>query len=156
VDRRKLIGATFAGAAGAAFSGALWREAFAAPAQPGPSPYGDLSAADGNGIQLPAGFSSRVIARSGQRVPGTSYSWHWAPDGGACFADGNGWIYVSNSEIPLSGGASAVRFDAGGNVISASRQLCRRRDPLEHLAFLRGGRAGPGDGDRPVGRAARA
>jgi len=136
VDRRTLIGAaglTAAGAAaGAAFVGALWRGVFAAPhapgalagpAQPGPSPYGALLAADGNGIRLPAGFTSRVIARSGQRVAGTSYSWHWAPDGGACFADGNGWIYVSNSEIPLSGGASAIRFDAAGGIIAAYRIL---------------------------------
>ena len=41
-------------------------------------------------------------------MPGTAYGWHWAPDGGACFADGAGWIYVSNSEIPVVGGASAA------------------------------------------------
>ncbi|MEW5633231.1 translocation protein TolB, partial [Streptomyces hydrogenans] len=72
--------------------------AYAAPAQPGTGPYGALGSADANGIMLPAGFTSRVIARSGQTVPGTSYTWHNAPDGGACYADGTGWIYVSNSE----------------------------------------------------------
>lgn len=123
MDRRKLIGASFAGAVGIAFSGALWREAFARPAQPGPSPYGAMLAADGNGIRLPAGFTSRVIGLSGRPVPGTSYSWHPAPDGGACFADGDGWIYVSNSEVPLTGGASAARFDARGNIVSAYRVL---------------------------------
>ena len=57
---------------------------------------------------LPAGFTSRIVARSGQPVAG--YAWHSAPDGGACFADGTGWIYVSNSEINPGGGASALRF----------------------------------------------
>lgn len=123
MERRTLLRAGFVGTGAVAFSGALWKDAFAAPAQPGPSPYGDLQAADANGIQLPAGFTSRVIARSGQRVPGTSYSWHWAPDGGACFADGSGWIYVSNSEIPLAGGASAVRFNGAGAVLAAYRIL---------------------------------
>jgi hypothetical protein len=31
-----------------------------------------------------------VVARSGQQVAG--YTWHPAPDGGAVFADGTGWI----------------------------------------------------------------
>jgi hypothetical protein len=124
VERRTVLRAAVIGAGTAAFSGALWQEAFGATAQPGPSPYGDLLAADANGIQLPSGFTSRVIARSGRRVAGTSYTWHWAPDGGACFAaDGGGWIYVSNSEIPLAGGASAVRFAADGTVASAYRIL---------------------------------
>ncbi|WDZ84936.1 alkaline phosphatase PhoX [Micromonospora cathayae] len=122
MDRRTLLRATVAGAA--AFSGSLWSgAALAAPAQPGSSPYGPLGAADTNGIQLPAGFSSRVVARSRQQVGSTGYTWHDAPDGGACFAAGTGWIYVSNSEISLTGGASAVRFDATGNILSAYRIL---------------------------------
>ncbi|GAA2369492.1 hypothetical protein Cme02nite_62350 [Catellatospora methionotrophica] len=122
MDRRNVLRAGFVGGAAAAFSGALWKEAFAAPAQPGPGPYGALLAADANGIMLPAGFTSRVIARSSQTVPGTSYTWHAAPDGGACFADGSGWIYVSNAEVS-SGGASAVKFNSGGTVTSAYRIL---------------------------------
>ncbi|WP_433380292.1 hypothetical protein [Streptosporangium sp. CA-115845] len=82
--------------------------ALAAPAQNAAGPYGPLPAADANGIQLPAGFTGQVIARSGQVVSGTSCTWHSAPDGGACFADGSGWIYVSNSEIDPGGGASAT------------------------------------------------
>ncbi|KJY45646.1 translocation protein TolB, partial [Streptomyces sp. NRRL S-444] len=74
-----------------------------------------------------AGFSSRVIARSGQSVGPTSYTWHSAPDGGACFADGTGWIYVSNSEINPSGGASAVKFNASGAVTGAYRILSGTR-----------------------------
>lgn len=122
MQRRAVLRATVVGAGTAAFSGALWQEAFGVAAQPGPSPYGDLLPADGNGIQLPAGFTSRVIARSRQRVAG--YTWHDAPDGGACFADTQGgWIYVSNSEIPVVGGASAVRFGADGSILSAYRIL---------------------------------
>lgn len=80
-----------------------------------------LLAADENGVRLPAGFSSRIIAFSSQPVvPGQSYRWHAAPDGGACFATANGgWIYVSNSEIHTHGGAGAIVFDASGNIIDA-------------------------------------
>ena len=56
-------------------------------------PYGALQAADARGIMLPAGFTSRVVAVSGQVVAGTGYTWHGAPDGGAAFAtSGGGWI----------------------------------------------------------------
>ncbi|WP_329013819.1 PhoX family protein [Micromonospora rifamycinica] len=123
MDRRTVLRATVAGGA-AAFAGSLWSgAALAAPAQPGTGPYGPLGSADGNGLQLPAGFTSRVIARSRQTVPGTSYTWHPAPDGGACFVAGTGWIYVSNSEVTPGGGASAVRFAADGTVTSAYRIL---------------------------------
>jgi hypothetical protein len=123
VDRRTLLRTGLVGAGTAAFAGALWHNAFAAAAQPGPSPYGELLPADPNGIHLPAGFTSRVVARSRQFVPGTSLLWHDAPDGGACFPDGAGWIYVSNSEIPVVGGAAAIRFGAGANIVSAYRIL---------------------------------
>lgn len=116
------------GGTSAVLGGALWHSAaYAAPAQPGTGPYGALGSADANGIRLPAGFTSRVIARSGQQVPGTSYTWHNAPDGGACYADGSGWIYVSNSEIDPSGGAGAVRFSATGGVTGAYRILSGTR-----------------------------
>ncbi len=121
MERRTILRASVVGAGAAAFSGALWHRAFGAVAQPGPSPYGDLLPADANGIQLPAGFTGRVVARSRRRVAG--YVWHDAPDGGACFADGTGWIYVSNSEMPLVGGASAMRFGADGTILSAYRIL---------------------------------
>ncbi|WP_119730755.1 alkaline phosphatase PhoX [Thermomonospora amylolytica] len=123
LKRRAFLRGTAIAGGTAAFSGVLWQRAFAEPAQPGVGPYGPLRAADANGIQLPEGFTSRVIARSMQRVPGTRYTWHPAPDGGACFPAGDGWIYVSNSEVPLVGGASAVRFDASGNVVDAYRIL---------------------------------
>ncbi|MFE5395541.1 alkaline phosphatase PhoX [Streptomyces sp. NPDC056568] len=127
MDRRTLLRTAVVGGS-AVLGGTLWRgAAYAAPAQPGSGPYGALGAADGNGVRLPAGFTSRVIARSGQKVAGTSYTWHNAPDGGACYADGSGWIYVSNSEINPSGGASAVRFSSTGAITSAYRVLSGTR-----------------------------
>ncbi|MET9672998.1 alkaline phosphatase PhoX [Streptomyces sp. NPDC006482] len=128
MERRSFLRGAVIGTSAAAFGGSLWHgAAFAAPAQPGAGPYGALGAADANGIQLPAGFTSRVIARSGQTVTGTSYTWHNAPDGGACFADGTGWIYVSNSEINPSGGASAVTFNSAGTITGAYRILSGTR-----------------------------
>ncbi|MEU3885908.1 alkaline phosphatase PhoX [Streptomyces sp. NPDC029041] len=128
MERRNLLRAAVLGGTSAALGGTLWRgAAYAAPAQPGTGPYGPLGSPDANGIRLPAGFTSRVIARSGQRVGSTSYTWHNAPDGGACYADGTGWIYVSNSEINPSGGASAVRFSSAGAITGAYRILSNTR-----------------------------
>lgn len=107
-----------AGLVGPRFLGLALPGAYAAD-----GPYGALQAADANGIQLPTGFTSRVVATSGSVVPGTSYTWHGAPDGGACFpTGGGGWAYVSNSEL-TPGGAGALRFDSGGAVTSAYRIL---------------------------------
>jgi len=125
VERRKFLrgGVLAAGAVG--FSGALWGEAFAAPAQPAPSPYGPLQPADANGLLLPSGFRSRVLARSGQTVGSTGYVWHGAPDGAAVFpTSSGGWVYASNSEVGSSrGGASAIRFGPTGAVEKAYRIL---------------------------------
>ncbi|MBU0788973.1 MAG: PhoX family protein [Gammaproteobacteria bacterium] len=88
---------------------------------------GPLGEPDGNGIRLPAGFSSRIVARSGVPILGDIlggllpplYTWHTFPDGGATFAaDDGGWVYVSNSES-VPGGVGALRFDAQGNIIDA-------------------------------------
>ncbi|MFI2412124.1 alkaline phosphatase PhoX [Streptomyces sp. NPDC018947] len=128
MERRTFLRGAVIGTSAAAFGGTLMHgAAYAAPAQNGPGPYGALGSADVNGIQLPSGFSSRVIARSGQTVAGTSYTWHSAPDGGACFADGSGWIYVSNSEINPGGGASAVKFNSSGTISGAHRILSGTR-----------------------------
>ncbi len=93
-------------------------------------PFGPLGPPDANGIMLPPGFRSRVLARSFEPVPGTGHPWHVFPDGGATFsARGGGWIYVSNAESfgPLPGafraGVGALRFDARGEVIDAYRLL---------------------------------
>jgi uncharacterized protein len=118
------MGAATAGAL--AFGPDFWRRAYAAPARPGPGPYGSLAgrAADENGIILPEGFRSRLLAQGGRVVPGTDYEWHVFPDGGATFAhDDGGWTYVSNSEVPGGGGVGALRFDADGEVVGATRIL---------------------------------
>jgi len=86
--------------------------------------YGPLGEPDANGIRLPDGFRSRLLATTGQPVLPTPYVWHLAPDGGATFADGNGWVYVSNSEANgNTGGVSAVAFDGSGAVVDAYRIL---------------------------------
>lgn len=123
MERRTVLWAAAVAGVSAACNGSLWGAALAPPAQPGPGPYGPLRAADANGMRLPAGFTSRVIARSGRTVAGTGYRWHDAPDGGACFPAGDGWTYVSNSEVPRRGGASAVRFGPDGRIRSAGRIL---------------------------------
>ena len=83
---------------------------------------GVLRDPDENGVMLPEGFKSRIVARSGQApIDDSAYVWHPAPDGGACFEtkDG-GWIYVSNSEVGShGGGAGALRFNEAGEKIDA-------------------------------------
>ena len=71
MKRRNFLRAAMVGVGVTTFGNTLTPSAMAAPAQNGPSPYGPLQAADANGIQLPAGFTSRVVARSGQQVAGT-------------------------------------------------------------------------------------
>ncbi|MGW5684716.1 alkaline phosphatase PhoX [Nonomuraea sp. NPDC003754] len=104
---------------GAVVVGSLWLGSPEAHAAAGP--YGPLGKPNADGLALPKGFTGRVVARSGRKVAGLR--WHAAPDGGACFPDGDGWIYVSNSEIPLLGGASALRFGPDGAVRDAYRIL---------------------------------
>ncbi len=90
------------------------------------SNLGPLLEPDANGLKLPEGFKSRVIARSGEAPAGLpGYTWHSAPDGGATFpADDGGWVYVSNSEMrSFSGGVGAIRFDAGGEIVDAYQIL---------------------------------
>ena len=125
MNRRDLIRWSAAGFCGANLGGAFWRKAYAAPAVAGPSPYGPLAATpDANGLRLPAGFTSRVVAVTGAPVGPTNYIWHAAPDGGACFPQSDGgWIYTSNSEVPLIGGASMIRFGADGALVSARNIL---------------------------------
>lgn len=110
--------------------------AFALNALPSPSraagadDFGPLLAPDANGLRLPKGFRSRIVAQTGQPIlasgPTPAYVWHGDPDGGATFAapDG-GWVYVSNSEASTAGGGGvgAIRFDANGRIVDAYRVL---------------------------------
>ncbi|TQF17123.1 DUF839 domain-containing protein [Myxococcus llanfairpwllgwyngyllgogerychwyrndrobwllllantysiliogogogochensis] len=129
LDRRDFLRLSALGGGALGMGPGFWKGAYAAPAQPGPSPYGAMSGSpDANGVRLPAGFSSRILARSGRAVASTGYTWHSAPDGGACFAlsDG-GWVYTSNSELSSGGGASALRFDGAGAIAGAYRILSSTR-----------------------------
>jgi secreted PhoX family phosphatase len=115
-------GGVVAVAAGAAFWDDLFGSASGARLRRGEG-YGPRAAANEHGLRLPEGFSSRVVARGGERVPGTSYDWHEASDGAATFPiDDGGWILVSNSET-LQGGASAIRFRPDGRIADAYRIL---------------------------------
>jgi uncharacterized protein len=115
-----------AGAAGLALGSAFWERALRTQVRAAASSYGALSAPDANGLRLPPGFSSRVIARANRRVAGTAYPWHIFPDGQATFPlpDG-GWVLVSNSEsVAASGaGSSAIRFRRSGSIADAYRIL---------------------------------
>jgi Bacterial protein of unknown function (DUF839) len=107
-------------------SPAFLRDVLAAPTSAGPGPYGPLQPPNAAGLMLPAGFTGRQIARGGKVVDGTTYPWHYAPDGGAVYrtAD-NGHVLVSNSETPsaLGGGSSAIRFAGDGAIERAYRIL---------------------------------
>lgn len=141
MQRRQFIQAGLAVAGCFALGRDFWKRAYAAPAQPGPSPFGELVGPDENGLFLPPGFRSRRIAKAYDPVPlkdggQSSFLWHRAPDGGGVIPqEDGGWIYVSNSEIPIiadecqdglnnpfcgeQGGCSAIRFDAEGQVVDA-------------------------------------
>ena len=89
------------------------------------SAYGPLRDPDPNGVRLPAGFWSRIVARSGDPIGPGGYVWHRWPDGASVFAQPDGgWVYVSNSEVPLGlGGVGMLRFAADASVIDAKSLL---------------------------------
>jgi len=107
------------------FSLGFWREALASPAVIGPGPYGPLGEPNALGVRLPAGFSTRLVGFTGDRVAGTTFRWVGEPDGAATFAtpDG-GWIYAANSELNgTNGGAASIRFAPNGDIVDAYRIL---------------------------------
>jgi hypothetical protein len=95
-------------------------------AEPGESPYGPLGdQPDENGLLLPEGFTSRIVAVAGELVGDSDYPWPAFPDGAACFpTDDGGWIHTVNSEVtavfaPDAGGVAAIRYDADGVIVDA-------------------------------------
>ena len=130
MDRRHFLraGILATGASAAVPSAAFARRRDVAT--PGDSPYGPLSdTPDENGLLLPAGFTSRIVAIGGDPVGETGYNWHLFPDGAATFDDGSdGYYYVCNSEvrdtmIPDSGGVSSIHFGPTGEILDAYRIL---------------------------------
>ncbi|WP_327045030.1 PhoX family protein [Microbispora sp. NBC_01189] len=116
-------------AAVSALPGSLWQTAFPRGGDPyGPGGNGPSERSDAASLvarhmarALPPGFTGRIVASSGERAGGVV--WHAAPDGGGCFPDGDGWIYVSNCALPLLGGVTALRFAPDGSLRSGYRVL---------------------------------
>lgn len=87
-----------------------------------------LQKKDKNDLMLPNGFTSRIIATTGEiSSHNSNYKWHKNPDGGAVFSTKkNGWIYVSNSEVGnKKGGVGAIEFDKNANIIN-SYSICSK------------------------------
>jgi secreted PhoX family phosphatase len=122
VDRRHFLLTGAGAAATAAAAGVRGTPAGAQAQEDGWSRF-DITgrAPDANGLILPEGFTSRVVAVANQPVEGTELAWHIFPDGGATFeTDDGGYVYVSNSELPVaSGGVGAIRFDEDGTIVDA-------------------------------------
>lgn len=83
------------------------------------------SVPDVNGFLLPPHFASRVIARSGQLIAGTSYTFLNNPDGAGMVsrADGGWWLLWNGESSNGGGGVAALRFDAGGALVAAQGVL---------------------------------
>ena len=127
--RRDFLRKSFAGVGWVMAGGVLSRcggSSSSPPPMSNIANLGPLGDPDENGVRLPEGFTSRIVARSGQTVGDSEYLWHNAPDGAAVFetSDG-GWIYVSNSETAaaIGGGAGAIRFSATGDIVDGYRVL---------------------------------
>jgi secreted PhoX family phosphatase len=124
--RREFIGLGVGGVAAVSLGAAFWDQLFgsaaSAPLRKGVG-YGPRRPPDKNGVRLPKGFKSRIVAVGDKVVPGTDYRWHIASDGMATFPHrGGGFVLVSNSE-DLNGGASAMRIGPDGEVGDAYRIL---------------------------------
>lgn len=77
---------------------------------------------DENGLLLLPGFSSRIVARSSEVIPGTGHTYRWYPDGAATFADPavpGGWYLTVNHETS-PGGVTSIRFAPDGTVAGAA------------------------------------
>ncbi len=100
------------------------------------SPFADMGPllpADDNGVQLPAGFTSRVVAVFGEPpvASNPSFLWHSDPDGAGVFrTDDGGWILLSNSE--------ARDATTAFGQLPADLQSLASRDSLEVLNSVLG------------------
>ncbi len=131
MDRREFLKTSAAAVAGSSLfaliqSGHLVHAGAVPPSTAGTGPYGPLAAtADPNGLLLPAGFTSRVVAVGGELVGGTEFLWPPRSDGaGTVATDDGGWIVISNSNLvslvpPGVGSVSAIEFAPDGAVRGA-------------------------------------
>ncbi|MBD2858780.1 DUF839 domain-containing protein [Spongiibacter sp. KMU-158] len=87
-------GGSSSSSSGSGGSNAVFRSKF--------NTIGPLLEPNEDGIRLPAGFTSRMVALFGEpTLPSVDplFFWHSDPDGGGTFrTEDGGWIYVSNSE----------------------------------------------------------
>src|SRR5687767_1150840 len=86
LTRRSLLRTTALATGALALGPAFWKRAVASAATVTDGPYGPLGPPDANGLRLPAGFKSRVVARGNEAVAGTGYRFPVQPDGQATFA----------------------------------------------------------------------
>lgn len=118
VSRRQVL--RWSGTAGIVAVAATVAPSCSSPVTPG-------DGVDENGVWLLPGFTSRVIARAGESVPGTSFEYRVFPDGAATFVDhevAGGWYLTVNHEAPGgAGGVSSIRFAPDGAVVDA-RSIC--------------------------------
>jgi hypothetical protein len=133
--RREFVGSAAGATVAAGLGLAFWRDLFAAGDAPHaravrdvPSLYGARRAPDANGIRLPKRFRSRVIARGGDTVPGTDYTWHALSDGASTFAVQGG------ERDPLRRG----RLDPGRlpDPLRDDSELLGRRHAVGHVAVV--------------------
>ena len=113
VTRRTVL--KWSGTAGVLAVAALVTDACSSPALP--------PGTDPSGLVLLPGFTSRVIARANETIPGTSLGYRIFPDGASTFADpvvAGGWYLTVNHEVGNDGGVTSIRFAPDGTVVSAA------------------------------------
>lgn len=104
------------------WSGSAGVVAIAAAALPSCVSPTSSAAADVNGVVTLPGFTSRIIAKAGEKVGATGFDYRGFPDGAATFVDHEvpgGWYLTVNHEIPLIGGVSSIRFAPDGTIVDA-------------------------------------
>ena len=128
------------------------------PPRAGSTRYGPLGPLDANGLQLPPGFSSRVVARSGELVAATGYQWHPPPTVATASPPRAGGCTCRTPRWTRSAGSawSASTRPAPSSVPPASSTAptgtAPAGTPLGHLAVVRGGLQRPGLRGQPTRR----
>ncbi len=89
------------------------------------------AAPDANGVRLPEGFRSRIVARGDQVVAGTDYRWHIASDGMATFPAPGRRLRArlqlrdtSSAAPPRCGSAATAQVRDAYRILSGTTQNC--------------------------------